>query len=64
MKKKEVMLIVCKCGRIKKYQEWVFISNSFSSFIRLAIRQNISGFEFPLGECNYCQAKKMAFVHS
>lgn len=59
-KKREVMLIACPCGKVKKLGDWVRVRMSFSDFISLALRQNIISFEFPVGLCPDCQKEVLA----
>ncbi len=55
---REVILVVCPCGRIKRSSEWVFVQTSLSVFVAKAMAKGNLSLEFVNGECNFCQDKK------
>ena len=62
-KKREILLVVCKCGRIKRKGSWVWIQTSFSDFLAMALEQDVFAFEFPIGICDVCQKNERVALH-
>jgi hypothetical protein len=60
MSEKRVVLLVCKCGRVKKHDKWFMVQSSFSAFIRMAIAQDVDAIDFPLTKCDFCKEAENA----
>ena len=67
-----MFLVVCQCGKVKKGMEWVWVEDSFSSFIqalteKIAIQNSLNGknssqkitsLPMLINECNTCRIER------
>ena len=66
-----MFLVVCPCGKIRKKAEWIWIDDSFSTFIQVLIEKitirnalngkddsQISNLQILINECGECQKER------
>ena len=58
----KAILIMCRCGRILRYKQWVWVTNSFSKMIgNIVKRNNFNGIveiELLVEDCEFCKRKE------
>ena len=59
----KAMLVCCKCGRILRFRDWVFVQNSFSTVLKNALGRwkvdDILEIHFLVETCGFCKEKEV-----